>query len=137
MLICSPECFTVCFTSITGQFLVFELQGDSCLEGLSITKSKSTRDGLLLTVLVTGVSSSRIIGEEFFLLLSSVSVELSLSDAVLVRNFSFRVGAAKLSFIKSLLFGVSVVLITLFSDVLQLFIEVVDKLFEPSSVFWL
>ena len=72
-----------------------------------------------------------------FFLLSSVSVEPSLSDAVLVRNFSFRVGAAKLSFITSLLFGVSVVLIILLSDVLQLFIEVVDKFFELSSVFWL
>ena len=83
------------------------------MEGLSITISKSTRDGLLLTVLVlTGVSISRIIGEEFFLLLSSVSVEPSLNDAVLVWNFSFRVGAV-------LLFGVSVVLITLFfSDAL-------------------
>ena len=44
---------------------------------------------------------------------------------------------AKLSFITSLLFGVSVVLTTLFSDVLQLFIEVVDKLFESLFVFWL
>ena len=43
-------CFAVCFTSITGQFLLFELWGDLCLEGLSITTSKSTRDGLLLTV---------------------------------------------------------------------------------------
>ena len=43
----------------------------------------------------------------------------------------------KLSFITSLLFGVSVVLIALFSDVLQLFIEVVDKLFESLFVFWL
>ena len=119
MLTCSSECCTVCFTSITGQFLIFELRGDSCLEGLSITTSKSTRDGLLLTVLVlTGVSSSQIIGEEFFLLFSSVSVEPSLNDAVLVPNFSFRVVAAKLSFITSLLFGVSVVLIALFPDVL-------------------
>ena len=78
MLTCSSECFTVCFTSITGQFLVFELQGDFCLEGLSITTSKPTRDGLTLTVLVrTGASSSQIIGEEFFLFLSLVSAELS------------------------------------------------------------
>ena len=82
MLTCSSECFTVCFTSITGQFSIFKLQGDSCLEGLSITTSKSKRDGLLLTILVlTGVSSSQIIGEEFFLLFSSVSVEPSLNDA--------------------------------------------------------
>ena len=93
VLTCSPECFTVCFTSITWQFLIFALQGESCLEGLSITTSKSTRDCLLLTALVlTGVSSSRIIGAEFFLLFRSVSVKPNLNDAVLVRNFSFRVG---------------------------------------------
>ena len=57
--------------------------------------------------------------------------------AILIGNFSFRIGAAKSSFITSLSFGVSVVLITLFSDVLQLFIEVADKLFESSSLFWL
>ena len=52
---------------MTGQFLISELRRDSYLEGLSITTSKSTRDGLLLTVLViTGVSSWQIIGEEFF-----------------------------------------------------------------------
>ena len=119
MLICSSECFTVCFTSITWQFLIFALWGDSCLEGLSITTSKSTRDGLLLTALVlTGVSSSRIIGQEFFLLFRSVSVKPNLNDAVLVRNFSFRVGVTKLSFITSLVFGVSIVLIVLISDVL-------------------
>ena len=128
----------VCFFSITGQFLVFELWGDPCLEGLSIVTSISTRDCLLLTVLVlAGVSSSLISGEEFFLLLNLVSVKPSLNGAVLVGNFSFRVGAAKSSFITSLLFGISVVLITLFSDVLQLFIEVVDKFFESSSVIWL
>ena len=44
---------------------------------------------------------------------------------------------AKSSFMTSLLLGVSVVLITLFSDDLQMFIEVVDKLFGFSSVFWL
>ena len=137
-LTCSSGCFTVCYTSVIGEFLVFEVRGDSCLEGLSIATSKSTQDSLLLTVLVlTSVSRSWIIGEESFLLFSSVSVEPSLNDAALVRNFSFRVGAAKLSFITSLLFGVLVVLVTCFSDVLQLFIEVVDKLFEPSSVFWL
>ena len=71
MLTCSSECFTLYFTSVTGQFLVFELRRDSCLESLSITTSKSTRGGLLLTVLVlTSVSSSRIIGEALFLLLS-------------------------------------------------------------------
>ena len=58
-----------------------------------------------------------------FLLLNSVSVESSLNGTVLVGNFSFRVGAAKSSFITSLLSGVSVVLITLFSDILQLLIE--------------
>ena len=69
----------VYFTSITGQFLVF------CLEGLAIKISKSTRDDLLLTFLVlTDVSISQIIGEEFFLLLSSVSVKPSLNDAVLI-----------------------------------------------------
>ena len=99
VLTCLLECFTVCFTSITVQFSVFELQGDSCLEGLSITTSKPKRDGLLLTILVlTGVSSAQIIGEEFFLLFSSVSVEPSLNDAMLVPNFSFRVNTAKLSF---------------------------------------
>ena len=82
------------------------------------------------------MSSSRIIGEELFLLLSLVSVDSNLNDAVLVRNVSFRVGAAKLSFITSL-FGVLVVLIALFSDVLHFFIEVVDKLLESLSVFWL
>ena len=71
MLTCSSECFALYFTSVTGQFLVFELRRDSYLESLSITTSKSTRGGLLLTVLVlTGVSSSRIIGEALFLLLS-------------------------------------------------------------------
>ena len=72
---------------------------------------------------------------EFFLLLNSVSVESSFNGVVLIWNCFFRVDAAKLSSITSLLFGVSVVLITLFSDVLQFFIEMVDKLFESSSVF--
>ena len=138
VLTCLLECFTVYFSSITLQFLVFELQGDSCLEDLSIAASKSTREGLLLPILVlAGVSSLQNIREKFFLLLNSVSVKLSLNGAMLFGNFSFGVDAAKSSFITSLLFGVSVVLITLFSDVLQLFIEVVDKLFESSSVIWL
>ena len=72
------------------QFLVFELRGNSSLDGLSIKTSKSTRDGLLLMVLgLTGVSNSRIIGEDFFLLLSSVSTEPSLNNAVLVRNLCY------------------------------------------------
>ena len=135
VLTCSSECFMVCPTSITGQFLVFELREDSCLKGLSITTSKSTSDGLLekpstalLLILLTGVLSLRIIREEFFLLLNSVSVEPCLNGVVLVGNFFFRVGAAKSSFFTALLSGVSVVLITLFSDVSQLFIELVDKL---------
>ena len=56
---CSSECFGVCPTSITRQFLVFELRGGSCLEGLLITTSKSTPDGLLekpsTALLLTGV----------------------------------------------------------------------------------
>ena len=80
-------------------------------------------------LLQAGVLSLQIIGEEFFLLLNSVSVELSLNGVVLVGNFFFGVGAARSSFNKSLLFGVSVVLMTLFSDVSKLFIEVADKLF--------
>ena len=79
-------------------------------------------------LLQTGVLSSRIIGEECFLLLNSDSVEPSLNGVIFVGNFFFGVGAAKSSFNKPLLFGVSVVLIT-FSDVSQLFIEVADKLF--------
>ena len=43
-LTCSSECFTVCSTSVTGQFLVFELRGGSCLGSLSITTSKSYSD---------------------------------------------------------------------------------------------
>ena len=105
------------------------------MEGLSITPSKSTPDGLLekpsTALLITGVL---IIGDDFFLLLNSVSVEPSLNGVVLIGNFFFHVGAAKSSFITSLLFGVSVVVETLFSDVSQLFIKVVDKLFEFSSV---
>ena len=65
----------VCPTSITGQFLVFELRRESCLEGLSITTSKSRSDGLLekpstalLLILLTGVISLRIIREEFFII---------------------------------------------------------------------
>ena len=70
MLICSSECCTICFTSITGPFLIFELREDSYLEDLSITTSKSTRDGLLLLKIValTGVSCLQIIGDKFFLL---------------------------------------------------------------------
>ena len=98
-LTCSSECFIVCPTSITGQFLVFELGGDSCLEGLSITTTKSTPDSFLekpsTTLLLTGVLSSQIIGEEFVLLLNSVSVEMSLNGVVLVGNFFFSDGAAK------------------------------------------
>ena len=87
-LTCSSECFTVCFTSIAEQFLVFELREYSCLEDLSITTSKSPRDGLLLTVLVlTGVSNLRIIGKKFFLLLNSVSIELNSKSAVLLRHY--------------------------------------------------
>ena len=104
VLTCSSECFTVCPTSIIGQFLVFELQGGSCLDGLSITTSKSTPDGLLekssTALLLTGVLSSRIIGEEFFLLLNSVSVEPSLNSMVLVGNLFFGVGAAKSSLLR-------------------------------------
>ena len=111
MKTCSSECFVVCSTSFTGQFLVFELQGDSCLGSLSITTSKSTTDGLLekpsTASLLTGVSSSRIIGEELFLLLNSVSVESSLNGVVLIVNFFFRVGSSSFT---SLLFNVSVVL---------------------------
>ena len=44
---------------------------------------------------------------------------------------------AKSSSMTSFLFGVSSVLITLFSDDLQMFMEVVDKLFGSSSAFWL
>ena len=105
VLTCSSGCFTVCPTSITGQFLVFELQGDPRLEGLSIATSKSTPDGLLekpsTVLLLTGVLSSRIIGEEFFLLLNSVSVEPSLNSVVLVGNLFFGVGAAKSSLLRN------------------------------------
>ena len=77
MLSCSSECFTVCPTSIAGQFLVFDLRGGSCLEGLSIKTSKSTPDGLLekhsKALLLTGVLSSQNIEEEFFTLLNSLS----------------------------------------------------------------
>ena len=73
VLICSSVYFTNWPTSFAGQFFVFELQGDFCLEGLSITTSKSTPDGLLEKLstasLLTGVPSSRIFREEFFLLL--------------------------------------------------------------------
>ena len=64
--------------------------------------------------ITNGLSSLRIIGEEIFLLLNSVSTESSLNGVVLIGKFFFRVGAAKSSFITSLLFSVSVVLITLF-----------------------
>ena len=71
VLTCSSKYFTLSSTSFTRQFLVFELRGDSCLEGLSITTSKSTLNGLFekpsTASLLSGVSSSRIIGEEFFL----------------------------------------------------------------------
>ena len=67
-----------------------------------------------MDLLQTGVISLRIIGEEFLLLSNSVSAEPSLNGVVLVGNFFFGVGAAKSSFNTSLLFGASVVLITLF-----------------------
>ena len=99
VLTCSSECFTVCSTSITGQFLVSELRGDSCLEGLSITTSKSKPDGLLekpsTVLLLRGISCSRIIGEDFFLFLNLVSFESSLNGVMLIGNFFFRVRAAK------------------------------------------
>ena len=61
------------------------------MEGLLITTSKSTPNGLLekpsTALLLTGVLSSRIIAGEFFLLLNSVSVEPSLNGVVLVGNF--------------------------------------------------
>ena len=60
-----------------------------------------------------------------------------MNGAELFGNFFFCVSLDKSSFITSLLFGASVVIITLFSDVLQFLIEEVDKLFESSSVFWL
>ena len=76
MLASSLECFVICSTSFTEQFLVFELWGDSCLECLSITTSKSAPDGLpekpSAALLLTGKSSSRITGDEFFLLLNLV-----------------------------------------------------------------
>ena len=100
-----------------------------------------TPDSLLEKVstalLLTSALSSRIIGEEIFLLLNPVSVEPSLNGAVLIGIFFFLIVTAKLSFITPLLFGVSVVLVALYSDVLQLLIEVVNKLLESSSVFWL
>ena len=58
VLICSSESFTVCSTSCTGQFLVFELREGSCLIGLSITTSKSTPDGLLEKPLLYQVRES-------------------------------------------------------------------------------
>ena len=61
VLTCSSEYFTACSTSFSGQFLVFELLGGCCLEGLSIATSKSTPDGVLgeptTASLQTGVSS--------------------------------------------------------------------------------
>ena len=79
--------------------LSFWTGGDSCLEGLSITTTKSTPGSFLekpsTTLLMTGVLSSRITGEEFVLLLNSVSAEMSLNGVVLVGNFFFRDGAAK------------------------------------------
>ena len=47
-------------------------------------------------LLQTGVLSSQIIGEGFFLLLNSVSIEPNLNGVVLVGKFFFGVGAAKL-----------------------------------------
>ena len=70
VLTCSSECFTVCFTSFTGHFFFFEMWGDSCLECLSITSSKSTPDCLSkkysTTSLVTGVSNLQFTGEKSF-----------------------------------------------------------------------
>ena len=66
---------------------------------------------LLTALVLTGVSISGILGGEFFLFLNSALIESSLNDAVLVWNFSFLLDSV-------LLFGVSVVLIILFSDVL-------------------
>ena len=75
----------ICFTSFTGQFLVFELRGNLWLEGLSLITSKSISNRLLekpsTVSLRPEVSSSRTIGEEFFILLSSVLVK-SILDRV-------------------------------------------------------
>ena len=104
------------YQDVRRNFLVPFLVKDN-----NITTSKSTPNGLLekpeIGLLLTGVTSSRIVGEESFFLLNSVSFESSLNDMVLIGNVFFRVGAAKSSFTASLLFGVSVVLITLFRDV--------------------
>ena len=104
------------YQDVRRNFLVSFLVKDN-----NITTSKSTPNGLLekpeTGLLLTGVTSSQIIGEESFFLLNSVSFESSLNGMVLIGNVFFRVGAAKSSFIASLLFGVSVVLIALFRDV--------------------
>ena len=115
-------------------FDVSEMQRDSCWEALSPATLKSVSDGLLEKLstasLLAGVSSSQIVGEEFFVLLNSVSVEPILNAMVLIGNFFQCVGAAKSSFMTSLLFGVSLFPIGLFWDVfvLRLFLEVVNKL---------
>ena len=55
---------------IYRQFLVFELRGDSCLEGLSLTTSKSVSDDLLekpLTALLLTVYQVRKLLEKNFI----------------------------------------------------------------------
>ena len=78
------------YVGINWSFLVFELRGDFYLEGLSITTSKSTPNGLLekpsTALLLIDVSSSQIIGEDFFILLNLVSVESSLNGVMLIGN---------------------------------------------------
>ena len=67
---CSLECSTVCPTSVTRQFIYFEMRGNSCLQGLSITTLKSTLCDLLekpsTASLLTDISNSQITRKGLF-----------------------------------------------------------------------
>ena len=76
VLTCSSECFTVCSISFTGQFLVFQPRETLAWKIFQL-KSQNLHHMVYLKnleKLLTGVSSSEIIGEEFLLSLNSVSV---------------------------------------------------------------
>ena len=72
----SSECFAVCSTLFTGQFLIFEPKETLAWKIFQLQSQNLHQMVYLknLEKLLTGVSSSEIIGEEFLLSLNSVSV---------------------------------------------------------------
>ena len=61
VLTCLSECFALCPPSVTGQLLVFELRGDSCLGGLSINYNIKIYTRWFIWKILNGYITNRLI----------------------------------------------------------------------------